>query len=102
MLTYGGQEGGGDFIRDGCPSTGVDRRKEHREEGDRLDTRKKGAMMAQGPGRGRRGWGWKYRSEGHFRDKMREGGKDRNFAKGRLTVIAALVEAAQKGPEIRE
>lgn len=33
---------------------------------------------------------------------MREGGKDRNFAKGRLTVIAALVEAAQKGPEIRE
>lgn len=49
MFTHGGQKGGGDFIRDGCPSTGVDRRKEHREEGDRLDTRKKGAMMAQGP-----------------------------------------------------
>lgn len=52
MLTYGGQKGRGDSIRDGYLSTGIDRRKEHKaergREGQTKDTRKTEAVMVQG------------------------------------------------------
>lgn len=97
-LMGGVMVGAGNFIRDGCPSTGVDRRKEYGKRGTEQRYQKKGGSDGTKSQTRKERTGWKQRPLQRQDARKREGPK---LCKRERRVTAALTGMPQQGPEVR-